>query len=179
VQAKEARYIPAGGERLSGGWMLNATPGPDLESRLRDNQLEAVVPGKTYFFRTDELDFDTVTRLKNWAIYTSTPDLFRWINRMDTSKLASVAVLFHMRLTRPLLGLVLVLLGLSVILRDQNRNVFVSAGLCLILCGFFFAACFTCQNLGNNETVSPALAAWLPVLFFGPLALVMFDAVHT
>ena len=45
-----------------------------------------------------------------------------------------MAVMFHMRLTRPLLGLILVVMGLSIILRDQNRNVFISAGLCLLLC---------------------------------------------
>jgi lipopolysaccharide export system permease protein len=33
--------------------------------------------------------------------------------------------------------------------------------------------------LGDNDILGPALSAWLPVLFFGPLALVLFDAVHT
>jgi lipopolysaccharide export system permease protein len=178
LQAKEARYFPKGSERLSGGWMMTGTQGPDLDG-WRDGVLEPVVAGKSYFFRTEELDFDTVTRLKNWIVYTTTSDLLRWLNRMDSNKLAYVAVQFHARLTRPLLGMVLVLLGLSVILRDQNRNVFISAGMCLILCGFFFAACFSCQSLGNNEVISPALSAWLPVLFFGPLSFVMFDAVHT
>ena len=31
----------------------------------------------------------------------------------------------------------------------------------------------------NALTLSPALAAWMPILFFGPQALVLFDAVHT
>jgi lipopolysaccharide export system permease protein len=88
-------------------------------------------------------------------------------------------VLFHMRLTRPILGLILVFMGLSVILTDQNRNVFISAGLCLVLCGVFFAAIFAAKYLGDNDIISPALAAWLPVLGFGPVAFVMFDAVHT
>jgi lipopolysaccharide export system permease protein len=43
----------------------------------------------------------------------------------------------------------------------------------------FFAALFTCKSLGENDYLSPALAAWLPVLCFGPLAFVLFDAVHT
>ena len=33
--------------------------------------------------------------------------------------------------------------------------------------------------LGDNNLVSPALAAWAPLLIFGPIALVKFDAVHT
>jgi lipopolysaccharide export system permease protein len=177
LQAKEARYIPPGGEGQSGGWMLTTTKPEELDGWSRRDLLECIVPGQ-YFLRTD-LDFEKVTRLKNWHIYTPTWRLLEELNRLENNKLASVAVMFHMRLTRPILGMVLVFLGLSVILRDQNRNVFISAGMCLILCGFFFVACFTCQSMGNNEYLSPALAAWLPVLLFGPLSFVMFDAVHT
>ena len=96
---------------------------------------------------------------------------------------AILAFDFHKRLTRPLSGIILVLLGLSNILRDQNRNIFISAGLCLILCVLFNASLFASQYLGTNEDtknyISPALAAWLPVIVFGPISLVMYDAVHT
>jgi lipopolysaccharide export system permease protein len=47
------------------------------------------------------------------------------------------------------------------------------------LCGVFFAACYACKMLGDNEYINPTLSAWMPVLFFGPHALVLFDAVHT
>jgi lipopolysaccharide export system permease protein len=90
-----------------------------------------------------------------------------------------IAVLFHTRLTRPLLGMVLVVMGLSVILRDQTRNVIISSGMCLVLCAMFFAGLYTCKMLGDSEYISPALAAWMPVLGFGPFAIVMFDAVQT
>ena len=33
--------------------------------------------------------------------------------------------------------------------------------------------------LGDAEVLPAALAAWAPVLVFGPFALVLFDAVHT
>lgn len=176
LQAKEARFIPNEGDK-PGKWLLVATQPPEVDGWNAPKILESIVPGQ-YFLYTD-VDFDLVTRLKNWHVYTPTWKLLFELNRLESNKLSSIAVMFHMRLTRPILGLVLVFLGLSVILRDQNRNVFISAGLCLLLCGFFFVACFTCQSLGNNDHLSPALAAWLPVLFFGPLALVMFDAVHT
>ena len=51
--------------------------------------------------------------------------------------------------------MVLVVLGLSVILRDQNRNVIISSGMCLVLCGVFFAACYACKMLGDNEYRKP------------------------
>ena len=81
-----------------------------------------------------------------------------------------MAVLFHMRLTRPVLGMLLVVMGLGVILQNPNRKVFISAGLCLVLCAVFFAACFLFKHLGDNEYLTPALAAWVPVLVFGPKA---------
>ena len=126
-----------------------------------------------------ETDFDMVTRNSKWFQFASTWHLYKELQKPDSSRVANMAVLFHTRLTRPILALILVVMGLSVLLRDQNRNVFISAGLCLVLCGVFFAAQFACKSLGDSEYVSPALAAWLPVLFFGPFSVAMFDAIHT
>ena len=47
------------------------------------------------------------------------------------------------------------------------------------LCAVFFAACFLFKHLGDNEYLTPALAAWMPVLLFGPLSVALFDAIHT
>ena len=177
LQAGEAHFIPPGPEKRSGGWMMTSTKPAELEDWTDEDVLEMIVPGQ-FFLHTPEVDFELVTRIKNWEIYTPTWKLLRVMSR-DGNNLAKVAVMFHVRLTRPVLGMILVFLGLSVILRDQNRNIFVSAGMCLFLCGFFFTACFTCQALGNYEILSPAFAAWLPVIMFGPVSIVMFDAVQT
>jgi len=48
-----------------------------------------------------------------------------------------------------------------------------------VLCAAFFAARFTFKHLGDTELISPALSAWIPVFFFGPLSFVLFDAIHT
>jgi lipopolysaccharide export system permease protein len=181
LQAKEARYIPPtdDDQPRTGGWMLTGAKAPDLGDWKRTDVLEPIAPTR-FFLKTQEIDFDTVTRDQHkWFYFASTWRIFQELCKSDVERLAPMAVLFHMRLTRPILGMILVFLGLSVILRDQNRNVFISAGLCLALCAGFFAACFACQQLGDKEFVSPALAAWLPVIIFGPLAFVMFDAIHT
>jgi lipopolysaccharide export system permease protein len=178
LKAKEARYIPLGDdEKTTGGWLLIGADPIDPALAPKD-QLEIRAPGR-YFLRTTEVDFAKVTRQKNWWMFMSTADLFQELGKPDTLRMSSVAVLFHARLTRPFLGMILVLLGLSVILRDQNRNVFISAGLCLGLCALFFFTCFLCKYLGGHDHLSPALAAWMPVIVFGPLSWVMFDAVHT
>jgi lipopolysaccharide export system permease protein len=175
LTAQEARYHK-GDEPHAGKWELTGCVPADLESI--PNVLEVRDAGR-YYLLTKSIDFEALTRNPNWFLLTSTWQLYDELQRPESTRLAAMAVLFHMRLTRPLVGMVLVFLGLSVILRDQNRNVIISSGLCLVLCGVFFAAGYACKMLGDNEYLNPALAAWLPVLTFGPFAVVMFDAVHT
>jgi lipopolysaccharide export system permease protein len=198
LQCDVARYVPPGpdpdNQKRTGGWLLTGTKLPSTQLAdgkvvdgkpvelpsdwTRTDVLEQIAPGK-FFLYTSEVDFDAATRGNKWFYRASTWRLFRELLRSDSNRLASMAVLFHKRLTRPILGMLLVFLGLSVILRDQNRNVFISAGLCVLLCAVFFAADFGCKHLGEKEFLSPALAAWLPVLFFGPLSFSWFDAIHT
>jgi lipopolysaccharide export system permease protein len=178
ITAEEAHYQPSD-EPHKGRWMLiNCVP-RDLESIPNLLEVADVGENSRYYLTTRNIDFDALTRNPNWFQLASTSRLYEELQRPESTRLAAIAVLFHTRLTRPVLGLVLVFLGLSVILRDQNRNVIVSSGLCLVLCGVFFAACYACKMLGDNEYLSPALSAWMPVLCFGPFSLVMFDAVHT
>lgn len=177
LSAAEGRYVPPGSGPHTGGWLMTGTQPATMEG-WSNPILEPIDPGK-YFLHTQDVDFDTITRARNWYNFASTARLKTELSRPDSTRLAAMAVLFHTRFTRPLLGIILVLSGLSVILRDQNRNVFLSAGFCVVLCGLFFAALFVCKSLGDNEYVSPALAAWLPVLCFGPFSVASFDAVHT
>jgi lipopolysaccharide export system permease protein len=178
IVAREAYYIAPGSGPQSGGWLLTGAEPAELPGWDNTQVLEVLDSGK-YFLHTREVDFENLTRNRTWYVYASTLRLLAELNKPDSVRLAAMAVLFHMRLTRPILGFLLVAMGLSVILRDQNRNVFVSTALCLVVCALFFGACFTCKYLGDNEYLSPALAAWLPVLCFGPVAFVLFDAIHT
>jgi len=164
------------GELHAGGWLLTGAVPATLDPC--PPVLEPIDPGK-YFLKVQEVDFEALTRKNNWFMFASTAKLRELLFRPDAKRQAAVAVLFHMRLTRPILAILLVLLGLSLILRDQNRNVFIRTGLCLIMCAIFFAAIFACKQLGDGEYIAPALAAWLPVLGFGPLTFAWFDAIHT
>lgn len=178
LEAKEAFYIEPVNKPQTGGWLLTeATCSNDMEQWSRKDILEWVGPGK-YFLYTD-IDFNRLTRDRSYYQYLSLWELWLELKRADATRLASIAVQFHMRLTRPLLSLILVLIGLGVILRDQNRHIFISMGFCMVLCGLFFGSVMGARYLGDHEVLSPALAAWLPVFLFGPVGFVLFDAVHT
>jgi lipopolysaccharide export system permease protein len=171
LSAKRANYLP---ER--GAWLMEDTTPPTLENP--PPILESTDPGR-YYLKVQEVSFDVLTRNKNWYMFAATDRLRKLLYRADGRPQPAIAVLFHMRLTRPILGVLLVVMGLSLILRDPNRNVFVGVGLCLVMCVVFFGASFACRQIGEMELLAPALAAWLPVLFFGPFAFALFDAIHT
>jgi lipopolysaccharide export system permease protein len=175
IQAREAEYH-AGPEPQHGIWKLSGCTPRDMEQI--PGVLEVLDSGR-YILHTRSTDFEAMTRDQKWFQTATTVRLYQELQRPESNRLAAIAVLFHTRLTRPLLGMVLVLMGLSVILRDTNRNVIISSGVCVVLCGVFFVACHACKMLGDAELLSPALAAWLPVIAFGPFSVVMFDAVQT
>lgn len=175
ITAAEAVYVPGQGPRKGGWEMTNARP---AEAESLGKVLERIDTGR-YFLYTKTVDFESLTRNANWYQLASTWRIYQELQNPESGRQAGMAVLFHTRMTRPILGLVLVVMGLGVILRDQNRNVIISAGMCLVLCAVYFASLYACKMLGDNELLPPALAAWAPVLVYGPLGLVLFDAVHT
>jgi len=177
--ASEAVYIPENQPKdgHAGGWLLyNASPAR-LDTRMPQNLMQPI-PGR-YFLKTKDLDFDAITRRPTWYLFAPTSELWEMLGRPDTGRQSSVAVLFHTRLTRPILGFILVILGVGVIMRDQQRHVFISTGLCLIMGLLFYAVVLACKFMGNQEYLSATMAAWLHVMIFGPIAIAMFDAVHT
>ncbi len=190
LTAERADYIPpdAPGEKHTGGWKLY-TAKPDQAPQSLPPNVTHLGP-KQYFVKTAELDFDTVVRGRTTYTYAGTPDVWEVLARGTTPKPA-VAVAFHQRLVRPLNGLILTVFGLALILRDQNRHVFISAGLCLVLAVVFSAVVYGAKYLGENGvdleffvwklsfSLPPVVAAWVPALVFGPLCFAMFDAIHT
>jgi lipopolysaccharide export system permease protein len=188
LSAVEAHYVPPGQGTYTGvdgfssdrrgGWLLTRTTPAELENWNNKEVLESIDPGK-YFLKTAEVDFDVITRARNWYNFASTARLCSELRKADSARLAAMAVLFHTRLVRPLLGFILVLSGVALILKDQNRNIFISAGFCVGLCGIFFAVTFACKSLGDNEYLPPSLAAWAPILYFGPFSVAWFERMQT
>jgi lipopolysaccharide export system permease protein len=178
LSAAQARYIPTSDDPLSGGWLLTGATPAELEPDNKPQMLIWLNSG-TYFLKTREVNFKMVTRNPKWFNFASTRHLYDLLNKPDSPRQGQIAVMFHMKISRPIIGILLVVMGLSIILRDQMRHVFISAGLCLGMCAVFYGVVFACRFMGDADFISPALAAWLPVLIFGPVALALYDAIHT
>jgi lipopolysaccharide export system permease protein len=174
VIVTEAHYKSHG--TRGGTWELIGTKPAELEPI--EGVLEVQDVGR-YLLHTREVDFDTLTRDQKWFLYASTWRIFQELQRPEAARATAMAVLFHTRVCRFFLGMLLVIMGVSLVLNDQNRNLVISASSCLALCASFFIANYISKLIGEYELIAPALAAYLPVLLFGPFAWVMFDAIQT
>jgi lipopolysaccharide export system permease protein len=180
LSADWAEYIPyQEGQHYSGGWELHGATPPELPKEMLDPKLIEMIDSGRYFVFVREATFERVTQGQKTQQFVSTTRLYHLMERTDVGRMNGLAVTFHMRITRPIVGMLLVIMGLSIILRDQTRHVFISAGLCLAMCAVFFGVVFAGKFLGTSDYVSPAMAAWLPVLIFGPFSIALYDAIHT
>jgi lipopolysaccharide export system permease protein len=180
LSADLAHYIPPDPRvEDSGGWMMTGTSPAELQEGTYDPEIIAMKDPGRFFLHVREATFDRVTQGQKTQAFSATSNLYRLMQRSDAGRMNELAVTFHMRLTRPIVGMLLVIMGLSIILRDQTRHIFISAGLCLVMCVLFFAVVFGGKFLGTADYISPALAAWLPVIIFGPFAISFYDAIHT
>jgi len=81
--------------------------------------------------------------------------------------------LLHYYLTFPLAGLVLLLVGLPFVLSFERGRAGERVAKGFFLCVAYFALDFVFRSLGLNGQIGPLYAAWLPVLFFGSLGVVL------
>lgn len=89
-----------------------------------------------------------------------------------------VAQISHGRFTLPIMNLVLLLLGAPFFLNREPSGVIVQASKCLLNTGLCFTVTFLAQRVVHSEAF-PALAAWFPIMIFGPLAVFYLDATKT
>ena len=94
----------------------------------------------------------------------------------------------HARLSGHLMNLVLILLAVPAVLTRQPGALRLAARRTLIVIGLAMAAVFACQMAAREPPPFlpdgllsrwPATMAWLPVLIFGPLAVVQLDRMES
>jgi lipopolysaccharide export system permease protein len=177
MTSESAVYVPKSDDPLSGGWKLFLTVPESFDGPLPSN-LTAEGRGR-FFLKVEDADYDAVCRGGTWYVYSSTTRLREMLVDPEPRRRGKMAVLFHTRLTRPLVGAIMVVIGISIILGNPNRQIIISAGMCMAVAAALFLFTLTCKYLGDQDFLPAPLAAWFPVITFGPVAIVYFDSVHT
>ena len=109
-----------------------------------------------------------------WISFMSTYELTQLLQFDSIPGERSAVLVLHTRVANPINNLVMLLLGLPFILSRQ-RNIKQSVALNILVVGAFYVFIYGCRYM----EIPPIWAAWLPVMVFGPVAVLMFDSVKT
>jgi lipopolysaccharide export system permease protein len=121
-------------------------------------------------FVPSKLEYD-VLRGGTAKQYASTSDLIWRMRNQSHYYGADLTVIVHTRFIQPLLDFTQLLIGIPMILSNRNRNLVSMLISCILGYAAFFGVSIGVHTLGANETLlSPAAAAWAPLLIFGPFA---------
>lgn len=103
--------------------------------------------------------------------FASTSDLIWRLRHQSEYYGDDLKLMVHARFLQPLLDFTQLILGLPLILSTRNRNVVTLCVGCVLTFGLFFAVSAGLGSLGTGSTLlSPDMAAWGPLLIFGPIA---------
>ncbi|MEM9801982.1 MAG: LptF/LptG family permease [Planctomycetota bacterium] len=170
IDAREAQWTGEGWD-LEGG--VRATI--DRDSDVRVHQDEAISALDGYEFTPDivlmyrraiqaplELSFSEVQELMK-----RDPD--------DTS----YQTLWHYHLTFPLANVILLLIGIPLMFNYERSRATDRIAIGGLLCVFYYAADFVFRTLGIKGQLSPLLSAWIPVLVFGAIGVMLYDSLKS
>ncbi len=176
----EVAYFRPAEEGRPAGYLLEHVRQPKDLSEIDSFQLNdrpvVLSPHDTPWLESDQcfvvsdISFDQLVAGNAWRQFSSTPELIAGLHNPSLDFAADVRVSVHTRLLQPVLDMTLLLLALPVILSRESRNVFVAAGMCVMIVATFVLVSLACHAAGYNYLISPALAAWCPLLIFAPIA---------
>ncbi|MEE8451093.1 MAG: LptF/LptG family permease [Thermoguttaceae bacterium] len=188
LTAENAFYRPPEGDR-PGGYLLDGITQPkDIATRASlslDGEPILITPHDAprwlqpdQCFVVSDLNFTQLAGGDDLHEYGSTAQLIAGLRNRSLDLGADRRVAIHSRMVRPLLDITLLFLGLPLVVSRESRNVFVAIGLCGLVVTVFLLVTFASQQLGANYLLSPALAAWMPLLIFVPIAVWMAESIR-
>ncbi len=186
LKAENAYYKPPKAGR-PGGYLLDEVTQPkDIAKRrtLKLGKRSVVITPRdapdwlepNQCFVVSEVTFEQLTSGQKLRRFASTTQLIAGLHNPSLDYGPSVRVAVHTRIVNPLMDLTLLFLGLPLVASRQSRNVFLAVGMCALIVACFLLVVIGCQYLGTSVFLSPALAAWIPLIIFIPVAVWLSEA---
>lgn len=179
INAEEGVFVKAD-EHHPAGYLLSKIIKPrSLEeafSIAKDGKTTVYSPNDQDWLNDDQIfivsnmNFQQLVNGDQLLNYASTLELIENIRNPSQDYGAGLRVTAHNRLLRPLLDISLLLLGLPIVASKRDRNLFVAAGLCVVVIAIFMVTGMLFHSLGSFGIVAPYIGAWGPVAVFVPLA---------
>lgn len=179
TEADRATWEPVIGHPAGGFWRLER----GLHSR-RHMRSEGLGPREertdqpVSIYESDLTPHDIeVRQARQWLAFSSSSQLTALANT-DPSIANRVRQIKHTRFASPLVHVLMLLLGLPFFLSRTPANIISDAGRCLLVSGSCFLLAFSGEHIVRTSTWS-ALPAWLPLIVFAPVAVVLLDRIRT
>jgi lipopolysaccharide export system permease protein len=179
IQASDAFQLPADGDHPAGYLFKGVTQPVELASLPSiafEDELVLLSPSDTTWLAADEcfvvsdLSFQQLTGDNSFRRFLSTAELIAGLNNKSLDYGADVKVTVHHRFLAPLLDFTLLMLGLPLVLGRKQRNIVVAGCVGAAVVATFFVVTMVCDAAASNYLLRPALAAWMPLMVFGPIA---------
>ena len=186
--AADAYYKPPEGGRPGGYLLVDVHEPKNLDGRpslsYRDQPVlltrrDAPWLQPNQCFIVSDVTFEQLTGGQAFKQFASTGQLIEGLRNPSMDYGADVRVEVHSRVVKPLLDVTLLMLGLPLVVTRHNRNVFIAIGLGLGVVTIFSLLVITMQYLGSvGLFLTPAQAAWTPLIVFVPVAVAMFEGMR-
>lgn len=153
------------------GWLLrNLTVVFDPE-RLTEKGRTRILPrsnGKDIFVVSD-VSFEQLYEQGKNPKLLSSMELVRRIRNPATGRPAALrqSLALHSRVSRPLLSLISVMIALPLVLRRESGDLIVNMAICGVVLAVVFGFAQGSLLAGGANLISPAFAAWLPIVVTG------------
>jgi lipopolysaccharide export system permease protein len=159
-----------------GRYIRNLEPGQTPEENL-------VVPTYNGNVTPDEIE---LYRGSSSVEFLSTRKINQLIARPKSYGTAGLYKIENLRITQPIMNLVLLGLAIPAVLTFDPKTLKTAATKCLTLIGLAMSSVFLCQQMAGKPPLGqawislwPALMAWLPIFLFAPLATGLLARVKT
>ena len=147
-----------------------------LECVLLDGRPIIYTPATTRWLKSrqafvvSDVNFGQLMGGRTWSQFASTTELVAGLSNPSMGLGADVRVAVHARIVQPVLDMALFFLGVPIVLARESRNVFVAAGSCVLIVASFYLIMLAAHGLGMHFLLTPAQAAWTPVMITVPWA---------
>lgn len=184
IDGASAQWLAASDDRPPGYLVDQVTRPAEIDSLpagtvngreviLTNRSADWVGPGQCYVVTTIDpevlLDNPRSTRLAGMG------ELMRRVRNGSVHSSMDVHVLLHERMLRPPLDFCLLLMGLPLVVNRDQRRLFAVIGRAIGIVLMFFALKTAATALAaGGYVLTPAMAAWSPLLLLGPIAVVRF-----
>jgi len=161
-------------ESQPAGWILKGTSAKLAELPLTALGRRLVVAGPepgTLFVRTD-VTFDQLHNRDSSVDYLATAELVQRVRNPSFSRRSvhSLSLALHNRLTKPVLNLVVLFVGVPLIVRKESTSLLKNVAVCATVLGVMFAGNEVCGYLAKVHLLSPEQSVWLPIVGWGTFA---------